>query len=144
MRLETKSDQETERKVAEHMSVVWKCDYSSMGPYSPYDICFTRKGVLSAIAEIKDRTNRERDTYPTVCLNLDKWFTLIQCELFLGKPAFYIVQFKDGIYFLRIGEVEINQYKISYKGRVDRGEKNDQRLAVDIPSELFKAVKENP
>jgi hypothetical protein len=140
MRLETKSDKAVEKKVAEYISEKWKCDYSSMGPYSPYDICFTRNGVLEAIAEIKDRTNRDCCTFPTVCLNLDKWFSLIKCEMFLGRPAFYIVQFRDGIYFLRIGKLQISSFKISYKGRVDRGAKNDQRLAVDIPSNLFTAA----
>ena len=141
MRLENDLYETREGKIAEKVAAAWKCEAHRMGPYSPFDIYFIRDTRLCAFAEIRSRIDRELRTFPTVLIDLDKWFPLMQSEIYLKVPAFYIIAYSDGIFFLRLAEVDVSRYPITFKGRKDRPQaKNDLSPVIEIPSGLFKPI----
>jgi hypothetical protein len=137
MGLETPADRKRENLVAAQVARAWNCEESAMGEYSPFDRFFKRGTSLLAIAEIKCRLNRAAGDFDTVFLNLDKWFSLMQAEIAFQLPSVYIIEFKDGIYWIRIGHTRISDCVLSVRGRKDRGKKNDVRPVIEIPTILF-------
>lgn len=65
----------------------------------------------------------------------------MQAEIALQMPGMYIVAFTDGIWYVRIGTLPVNQYKINFRGRKDRPQAmNDLSPAIEVPCSEFKKV----
>ena len=137
MRLEEERHVKREMEVARLVAEKWKCTHNRIGGYSSFDIYFLREKTLVAVAEIKTR-HRLAGSFETVLLNIDKWFPLRQWETGLGIPSFYVVAFTDGIYFTRIGTLNVRDFKLTCRGREDRpGIQNDVRPVIEIPLNRF-------
>ena len=94
---------------------------------------------MVALIEIKARYNRSYESFDTIILNLDKFFTLLLSEIYLSLPAFYVIGFSDGIFYIKVTNIPNEQIVI--KGRTDRpGIANDIRPAIMIPRNLFKNI----
>lgn len=136
--LETPNDRKREDEIADLISKEWKCEWGSMGIYSPFDKYFMRNNKLVAIAEIKDRKNRSSTSFDTIFLNLDKYFSLLLAEITMKIPSFYIVGLSDGIFYIKVGTITVSDLNTFVKGRVDRPNvANDIRPAIQIPVSLF-------
>lgn len=138
--LEEPHHTEQQLVIAEKLAQAWKCEYDNMGPYSAFDVYLKRDKKIVALAEIRTRGNRTCHEFPTVMIDLDKWFVLMQAEIGLSMPGFFVVAFKDGIYYVRIGTLPVNQYKINYRGRARPQAKNDVSPVIEVPSGEFKRV----
>ena len=127
--------------VAEKLAQAWNAEYGSFGQYAPIDVYFMRNKNIVSMAEIRTRRDRECNTFGTVLIDLDKWFHLMQAEIGLAMPAMYVVTFTDGIWYVRIGTLAVNNFKIKYRGRTDRPEApNDMSPVIEVPSSMFVRV----
>lgn len=137
MKLESATNKTQERKVAEKVSRVWKCDWASIGLYGPFDIYFMRDRCPIAIAEIKVKNQKFND-FPNLFFDLHKWMYLFVAEI-TCLPAFYIACLQDGIYWVRAGDVPVAGMKWLVTGRTDREDVfSDQRPTLLIPTSYFK------
>jgi hypothetical protein len=127
--------------VADRLAKAWRCEWGQMGPYSPFDVYLMRDKKIHALVEIRTRRDRTCHAFTTVLIDLDKWFSLMQGEIGLQMPCFYVVAFTDGIWFVRIGTLPVNAYKINYRGRTDRPQAaNDLSPVIEVPSDQFQRV----
>ena len=133
--------QKREVEVANKVAAAWSLQWGQMGPYSPFDVYLRKDKKIVAIAEIRTRRDRECHSYTTALLDLDKWFSLMQAEIALGLPGLYIVAFTDGIWWVRIGRLPVRDFKLEYRGRVDRPQAyNDLSPVIQVPTSYFKRV----
>jgi hypothetical protein len=141
MKYEEERDRRREAAVATLLAARWRCEWGQLGPYTPFDVYMMREKKIVSLVEIRTRTNRTRLEWSTVLLDLDKWFTLLQAEVGLGLPGIYAVAFQDGIGFVRIGTLPVNEYAISFQGPKNRPEAaNDRCPVIEVPSKAFKMV----
>ncbi len=141
MRLEEPRHLIRQKVVAERIARRFKCEWHEMGPYSPFDVYLIRDREIKALVEIKTREDRELNSFSSVMINLDKWFTLMQAEVGLGIAGLFVVAFTDGIWYVRIGQLPVRGFKIVYRGRTDRPDaKNDVMPAIEVPSNQFTRV----
>jgi len=141
MRLEQPKHLARQRIVADRIAAEWKCAWGQMGPYSPFDVYLMRDKAIVSLVEIRTRRDRTCGAFPTVLIDLDKWFSLMQAEIGLHLPALYVVAFTDGIWWVRIGSLPVNEFKINYRGRTDRPEAaNDLSPVIEVPSMTFRRL----
>lgn len=144
-KLETKHHREAENRIATFLSHRWECNFVRTAEYSPIDYHIIREQRVVGVAEIKNRENRKLDDFFTLFLNLDKWHYLINWEIAMRKPAFYVAGCTDGLFYVRIGPLTVNSFQIYYKGRIDRADVfTDIRPAIAIPIAEFKRLDANP
>lgn len=146
MRLEREEDETRMNACARAFARSQRWAFGRFGPYSALDVYFLDEAQkLAALAEIKTRPDRTLRKFGTVLMNLNKWFALLQCEMGLGLPGFYIVGFADGLYSVRIGCLPVQEYSIEFRGRTDRpGVPNDQSPAIQVPVEAFTRIDDAP
>jgi hypothetical protein len=136
--LETPRQTATQDAIANRLAAAWRCEWGRMGPYSPFDVYLMREKKIVALVEIRTRQNRQFATFPTVMLDLDKWFHLMQGEVVMQLAGVYVVAFPDGIWWLRIGTLPVNTFKVTFRGRTDRPEApNDQSPVIEVPCASF-------
>lgn len=104
----TDEDERSEAEVAAIASEVWNCQFHAFGRLSPVDWWVERDGRLVAVAELKTRTHDHR-RYPTVFLNLRKWSALTMMSAGTGRPAFFVVRFTDGIYWVNVAQIDASK-----------------------------------
>src|SRR5262245_190462 len=100
----TDDDENNERLIACMVERAFGCDVCKYPRFSPIDWYAARDGRLVAVLELKARTHATT-TYPTVFLSVRKWLALGLAELGLDVPAFYVVQFTDGVRLCRVRDV---------------------------------------
>ena len=83
----------------------------------------------TTLVELKCRSNTYRK-YPTTLIGANKIAVAKQS----GKAAFFVFQFKDGIYYWKFNEAELESFSIAEGGRCDRGSLEMNRY-VYIPIE---------
>ncbi len=141
MRLEEPKHLKRQEVVAQKLASVFGCEWGQMGPYSPFDVYLRKAKDMKAIVEIRTRRDRECNSFTTVLLDMDKWFSLMQAEIALGLAALYVVAFTDGIWYIRIGSLPVNEFKMKWRGRDDRPQaKNDLSPVIEVPSSYFKRI----
>jgi hypothetical protein len=141
VRLEQPKHLARQKVVADRLAAKWRCEWGQMGPYSPFDVYMLRERKVHALVEIRTRRDIAHDSHPYVLIDLDKWFHLMQCEIGLQLPGLYAVAFTDGIYYVRIGALPVNDYRLLYCGRKDRPEAaNDMSPVVQVPNGQFRWV----
>lgn len=108
--------------------------------YEDHDLFIYRSGRLVGLGEIKNRNNRS-DHYPSVFLSYHKWKWLYQQSERLQVPGLFIVNFEDGLRFIRVTSVDPRRYE--WTGRRDRADApNDQECIILVPIENMKKVVE--
>jgi len=141
MRLEEPRHANREKVVADKIAAEWKCEWEQMGPYSPFDVYLRRGKDMLAIVEIRTRRDRECYSFPTVLLDMDKWFSLMQAEIGLGLRSLYVIAFTDGIWYVRIGRLPVREFVMSWRGRKDRPEAaNDLSPVIEVPTSYFRRI----
>ena len=128
-RYETEADRERERDVLAAICLRWDCVARKLpvdGHTLDYELINPGGRV---IAEIKCRPHRH-DYYDTYMISLGK--------VRAGGPfGLLIVQFSDGIYWLRFGDKHIT----GLGGRRDRGDPADIEDVALYPVEQFRYVR---
>lgn len=136
---ETEADRKNEKRVAQKAASAWGgCLAEKLPKQYRADFGFvdSRESVL-AWAEVKCRTN-EHDRYPTYMLSLAKWLEAERLSQDTGLPFYLLVEFTDGIYYLRVKKLEGISIKMG--GRSDRGDAQDREPTVHIPMRHFKPL----
>jgi hypothetical protein len=105
------SDVKAERAVAARVSELWGCEVHWFGLLTAIDWYATRAGRLIGVLELKCR-DHESTTFPTVFLNVRKWLALSMAEVGLGVPAVFVVQFRDGVWWVKVADIDARQHRI--------------------------------
>jgi len=126
----TPQDQDNEKAVAAVVGTRWKCKAVPFGTFCHIDWGFWRDGTIYAIGELKCR-KMPSAKHPTVFLSRNKYTHLMAGSKCLGIPAFYIIQFTDGIRYINVAKVDPT--KIEVTGRRDRGLPTDIEPIIHVP-----------
>jgi hypothetical protein len=128
MRYETPEDLKRERAVMDRTCARWRCEAQKLGP-DEIDFQLVRDGRVVAYAEVKTRHNA-RDAYPTYCVDRSKWRGLQEVTEETGLPAFLVVDFVDGLHYVRVAD---QPYRTGVMHRKDRGDPSDRDVVIHIP-----------
>ena len=83
----------------------WNCELHCFGKLCAIDFYALRDNRMVGLVEIKSR-DHEMDKYPTVFLNVRKWFALTLGQQGLGVPAMFVVGFHDAARWIPISQVD--------------------------------------
>jgi len=133
----TPADEAVERVIADTVGVSWNCSPTKLAKFNSIDFALTRDGNVSGWMEIKRRTNAH-DKYPTYMISFDKWKNLILTANASQLPAFLVVQFTDGLYYLHS---HIPPTHIEVGGRFDRNDSQDVEPVAHFKHELLTPIK---
>ena len=123
-----------ESRIAKVVEQLWKCKVEKLPRKNYVDYALMRDKELSAYAEVKSRKN-ERNKYPTWMVSLEKWMYAKRiAEVSNGVPMLFIVEWTDGIYWLRQDTAE---FFVGVGGRSDRGDDMDRELCVFVNVNQF-------
>lgn len=96
-------DHANESAVVAQVERAWEVKCHRFAPYSVLDRWCERDGLMAAVIETKTRTHATT-TYPTVFLNLRKWFALREANRWLNLPAVFVVGFTDKAMWVNVNE----------------------------------------
>ena len=119
-----------ERGVAKILREVWNCELTPFGALAPIDYFAARHGRVSAVVEIKCRSNSETK-YETVYLNVRKWLALGLAQVGLGVPALFVVQFTGSIRYISWDEIDGRNLKIGGGSGIVRS-RSDMEPVIEI------------
>lgn len=105
-------DRANENSVAAIVEREWNCELRRFGDLSPVDWFAVRAGRIVGVIELKSRTH-SAEHFPTVFLNVRKWLALQLAASGLGTPAVFIVKFTDGIKWISLSELAVNEVRIA-------------------------------
>jgi hypothetical protein len=130
-----------ERRVVERIERVWKCSVEKLPIKNRLDGLLRRRNALVGYIEVKVR-KCAREAYPTFMVSLDKWMYARQlAENSGGVPVFFVVEWTDGVYWIRQDEAT---YTVGIGGRSDRNDPLDTELCIHVPVHLFKPLPTSP
>jgi hypothetical protein len=97
--------------------------------------------LVHAWVECKRRYCK-RSEFPTLMISLKKWQEGVELHKAGGKPFLIVVEWDDGIFFLRHDEVAspsgfANGVYVGIGGRMDRDDEEDVEPCIWIPTALF-------
>jgi hypothetical protein len=131
---------ERQKRVAEKIAALWRCEWGSMGEFNPIDVFFMRKREIFAFAEIRTKQDVLSDK-SIVFVDFDKWLNMRVAGMALRLPVHYIAAYVNGIWIADLGHVEIDRYRIMQRGRRDRPQmRNDYCPVIEIPAGVFKQI----
>lgn len=137
---EDAEDDKSEKEVAASVEAIWKCEMRRFPRMSPLDWYSVRNERFVGLAELKTRSH-DHDHFPTVYLNLRKWLSMKFAAFCLNVPAVFIVRFVDGIWWIRLDEID--GCPINLSGCVyDREVKfcSDREPVIEIPITRMKSL----
>lgn len=134
---EDKRTQMDEERIAAIVEKKWVGRMIKLPMKNRVDYAFCTDDGILAYVEIKSRKNSIKE-YPSFMVALDKWMSARRiAEVSNGVPMFFIIEWTEGVYFLR---QDAATYKVGIGGRKDRGDAWDQELCVFVPVEQFKQL----
>ncbi len=127
-----------EQRISPIIERLWKCKLDKLPTKNFIDFALMRKKVgLVAYAEIKCRKN-PRQQYPTFMISLEKWMHSQHiAKVSNGVPMFFIVEWTDGLYWVR---QDTATYSVGVGGRYDRNDALDVELMVFVPVDQFQRL----
>ena len=134
----TVEDERSESYVARELGAKWKCEFRSFGKLSPVDWFAIRDGRMVAVAELKTR-GHSYTQYPTVFLNFRKWSALVLMACGSGVPAFFVVRFTNGIYFVKVAEIDASKILVGGCRQIVKS-RNDIEPVIEVPVSQLKAI----
>lgn len=134
---ESDRDRDHEREVAATLQAAWGCVLHSFGGFSAVDWYAVKDGRLVGVLELKCRTHAST-AYPTVYLSLRKWLSLTLAAVATGTPAYFVARFTDGIYWVRVSEVDARRVRIT--GHAHPRARMDVEPLIDVPVRAMTAV----
>lgn len=108
----TDHDKRVEHEVAGLLERKWNCEVRQFGNLCPIDFYCLRDGRLVGLVELKSRSHAH-DAYGTVFLNVRKWLALGLGQVGLGCPALYVIQFLDGVRWIKWDDIDARQITIA-------------------------------
>jgi hypothetical protein len=135
---ETAADLSREDSVADIVATRWGCRHVKLGGLSPLDRLLFRGDTPKGYIEIKCRTNAH-DYYPDYMIDAGKMDACMAIAKDEGVPFFLIVQFTDGVYWIKVEKGSFSNRKIG--GRTDRGDPNDIEECCYVPMSLWRRLK---
>lgn len=133
---ETDQDRVEEDAIAKMVCEAWSCAVVKLPRAYNLDRAILRDREVMAWAEIK-RRKRTLEQYPSVFLSMQKVFAAHNFHLVTGKPCLFIIKFDDCLAYADM----LPKRKIEFRGRVDRGDWQDQEAAAVIPTREFKLIR---
>jgi hypothetical protein len=132
-----------ERRVAQQLAERWHCEAIEFPELSPIDWYLRRGPKLVALVEIK-RKGRTFAQYPSVFLDVLKYWSLLSGAIAFGAPGLFVVDCTDGLYYAHVSACI--GLRVSVVGRRDRDNPQDVRPTIAVPLKLFKPItaKESP
>jgi hypothetical protein len=132
---ETENDRTEEAAITEIICQIWSCKVVKLPRAYNLDCAILRQNELMAWAEIK-RRKRTLEQYPTVFLSMQKILAAHNFNRISGKPCLFVVRFDDCLAWTDM----LRNRKIEFRGRVDRGDWQDQEAAAVIHTGEFKVI----
>lgn len=132
------ADKAAERTIAAQLARKWHCEISEFPALSPIDWFLHRGPKLCALAEVKQK-RRAFEQYPSVHLDVLKYWPLLSGGVAFGVPSFYVVQCTDGLYCAQVQALV--GFPVSVIGRRDRLDPLDVEPCIAIPLRMFKAIR---
>lgn len=130
----TSTDTDNELAVQRAAGEAWGCEMVSFGPMNPVDGYITKEGRVTAVYEIKCRSNIQSQ-YPTVYLALRKWFDLTRSALSFDVKPLFFVGWTDQIGWIDVREIDAR--RLTLGGRGDVRSTNDREPLIEVPIEQF-------
>lgn len=135
---QTYEDRKSETEVAQLLAEAWACNVRSFGALAVVDWYAERHGRLIGILELKTRSHPHAK-YPTVFLNVRKWFALTMGSMGMRVPAIYVVRFDDGVRWVPLTGIDPSRHRMAGCAHIVKND-NDIEPVIDIPIEKFALV----
>ena len=116
----------------------WTCTLHRFGLLCPVDFYATRHNRLVGVIELKSR-HHPASRFPTVFLNLRKWFALTLAQNGLGVPAIFLAKWTDCIRYVPVDEVDARRVSIAGCARRVKSS-TDIEPCIEVPVESMKLL----
>jgi len=136
-----RADAENERLVIDAIQDAWKCEVRSFGKLCPIDFYALRDNRIVSVLELKSRTHKKAD-YPDVFLNVRKWLALSMASLGIGCPAIFVVKFTDGIYYVKVSEIQPGSVEMGGTSKIVKS-RTDIEPVFRVGVQLLKELQNN-
>lgn len=133
---ESDKDRVTQKKIADQLAQLWKCDVMTMPKRHPVDFLFGDTSGACWI-EVK-RRYVESKKYATLIIDKEKLVAGHRHSEATGLPFGIVVHWNDGIFFARVDDP--SEYQCAPGGRRDRGDANDIDIVAHIPTQRFERL----
>ena len=130
---QTKKNLDGEKKAIELIADSWNVNFIKLPISYHLDYGMVRDGVTVGFAEIKVRTNPV-GSYSTYMIALSKAMKANELTTVTGKPCLLIVQWTDCLGWIDFS----NDFELSFGGRTDRNDWEDQEPVALYPTSAFK------
>jgi hypothetical protein len=135
---ENEGTKEDEERIAALCERAWECKFRKLPIKNRIDFAVTTEDGLLGYAEIKKRKN-SKGKYKTWLIALDKWLHAKHiAETSNGVPMMFVVEWEEGIFWIRQDEVV---YRVGVGGRSDRSDQMDRELCVFVDVDQFQPLK---
>jgi len=135
---ETETTRAIERSMAAWLEPVWNCNVVKLPRSYSLDYAALRGSQLVAWLELK-RRNRALHEFPTVFLSVQKVMAArALCEI-TNASCFFVVQFNDCYAY---SNILADGRGFAFRGRIDRGDWEDQEPVAVIPVAQFRIIGE--
>lgn len=137
---ESAADREREQRVGARLVEIMGWDLIATATDASFDFLavHAQHRELQALIEVKGRNLRYQDR-PFYYVDDWKWNKLLWWSDLYGVPAFIVVEFTNGVAYVRVTDPEGLDKKVM--GRTDRGDANDQSPAYCVPIDRLRNVK---
>ena len=132
-RYETKEDLGRETSAKERLEIRWNVVLHKLPIKYGADWMAERSGVPVAVLEYKNRPH-EHTRFETYLLSLHKYISVLAVADAAGVLAVLVVEFSDGVYWVKLAECPS---ETGWGGRTDRGDSGDTEPCKFIPMTCF-------
>lgn len=134
----TDHDKANEDFVAGLIERVWHCEVRPFGNLCPVDFYALRDGRMVAVLELKSRTVAST-RYDSVFLNVRKWLSLVIAGVGLGCPAIFVVNFTDGLKYIRVDEIDARSIRIGGCAKIVKS-MTDIEPVILVPIQQMRSI----
>lgn len=133
-------DVAAEDRVAAELQARWRCTMHRFGALCAIDWYARRDERMVGLLEVKCRPHAS-DHYPTVFLNVRKWFALTLGSNGLGVPAIFVVRFTDALMWTRVADIDAWRHRIGGCSRIVKA-RSDIEPVIDVPVSILQELRE--
>ena len=134
-------DEAAEQTVAASLEAAWGCRLHRYPQFTPVDWYAERDGRLVGLVELKARQHHAGQ-YPTVWLNVRKHLALTLGSVCYGVPSVFVVQFTDGVRWVRVDEIDARRPVIGGCRAVVKAA-TDREPVIEVPVEQLRPLASN-
>lgn len=133
---ETQKDRDNEIEAIKIFCKGMSCDYSKLPKYD-LDFLLHRNKKAVAFAEVKCRTH-SFNSFPTQMLSFIKYGELVKVSKWL--PCFFICRYTDGVYYLDIKDIPLDNIKLGGRNKPRAGRPNDIEFLIHFNRDLMQKI----